>query len=110
MSRDDNERLDDIARACAAIRAHLTRGSLDDGLVFDAVCMRLVEIGEAAKSISAELLATEPTIPWRQVIGMRDRLAHRYFNTVHSIVEQTATGDLDELAAAVERLMTRTGD
>ncbi len=105
MSRDDRTRLDDIAEACAAIRAHLDRGNLTDGLVFDAVCMRLVQIGEAAKTITPELLAREPVIPWRQVIAMRDRLAHRYFDTVHSIVEQTATGDLDELDAAVHRLI-----
>jgi uncharacterized protein with HEPN domain len=66
--------------------------------------MRLVEIGEAAKSIDPQLLATEPDIPWSEVIRMRDRLTHRYFDTLHSIVEHTATHDLAELEAAIKRL------
>ena len=107
MTRDDRKRLDDIAIACVAVRNHLARGDMSDGLIFDAVRMRLVEIGEAAKSISAELLATEPDIPWTDVIRMRDLLAHHYFDTVHSIVEQTATKDLIELQAAVDRIIAR---
>jgi uncharacterized protein with HEPN domain len=55
--------LADILAAAAAIDAHLQRGGLDDGLVFDAVRVRLIEIGEAVKAIDPELLAEEPSIP-----------------------------------------------
>jgi len=44
--RSDEQRLADMLAAAAAIRSHLERGSLDDGLVFDAVRIRLIEIGE----------------------------------------------------------------
>ena len=54
MSRHDESRLADIADAIEAIRSHLTRGGLDDGLVYDAVRVRLIEIGEAVKGVSAE--------------------------------------------------------
>lgn len=37
MSRRDDERLRDVIVAADAIQAHLDRGSLDDGLVFDTV-------------------------------------------------------------------------
>lgn len=110
MSRDDRQRLDDIADACEVIRQHLARGGLDDGLVFDAVRMRLVEIGEAAKSIDSALLATEPQIPWAEVARMRDRLTHRYFDTLQSIVGHTAHREIGDLAAAVERMRRRLGD
>ncbi|MGH9077721.1 MAG: hypothetical protein ACRDY0_09770 [Acidimicrobiales bacterium] len=40
-----------------------TCGDLHDGLVFDAVPVRLIEIGEAIKAIPAELLASEPSLP-----------------------------------------------
>lgn len=36
---------------------------------------------------------------------MRDQLAHRYFDTSHAIVTATVGSDLDELAAAVSRLI-----
>lgn len=67
--------------------------------------MRLIEIGEAVKALPAEVLAPEPTMPWAQIAGMRDRLAHRYFDTSHAIVSATVSEDLPELAAAVLRLL-----
>jgi uncharacterized protein with HEPN domain len=107
MTRDDRQRLDDILAAIDAIRGHLDRGELSDGLIFDAVRVRLIEIGEAVKTVSSELLATEPAIPWTQIAAMRDRLAHRYFDTSHAIVAGTVTNDLPELLAAVARLQDR---
>jgi uncharacterized protein with HEPN domain len=104
VSRHDNERLADVIAAGEAIAAHLTRGGLDDGLVFDAVRVRLIEIGEAVKDIDPDVLASEPEIPWRDVAGMRDHLAHRYFDTAHSIVQATVDRDLPPLLAAARRL------
>ncbi len=49
MSRRDRQRLDDIQAALDAIDGHLKRGDLSDGLVCDAVRVRLIEIGEAVK-------------------------------------------------------------
>jgi uncharacterized protein with HEPN domain len=62
VSRHDTQRLADITAAITAIAAHLQRGDLSDGLVFDAVRVRLIEIGEAVKSIGNDLLDTEPGI------------------------------------------------
>lgn len=107
MSRRDEERLADVLAAAAAITAHLERGSLHDGLVFDAVRVRLIEIGEAVKTIDPTLLATEPDVAWVDVAAMRNHLAHRYFDTAHSIVEATVLGDLPPLVAAVERIFDR---
>ena len=88
MKRYDDQRLSDIVSAITAIRAHLTRGELSDGLVFDAVRIRLLEIGEAVKAISPALLASEPDIPWKNIAAMRDQLAHRYFDTEHATGRQ----------------------
>ena len=110
MSRHDDQRLADILAAADAIADHLQRGDLDDGLVFDAVRVRLIEIGEAVKAVDAELLAEESDIPWIDVAGMRDQLAHRYFDTAHSIVRATVREDLPPLVAAVNRLLNRLRD
>lgn len=104
MTRRDEQRLADIRAAIDAIRAHLTRGDLSDGLVFDAVRVRLIEIGGAVKDIDTGLLDNEPDVPWREIAGMRDRLAHRYFDTSHAILTATVEEDVPELEAAVERL------
>ncbi len=81
-----------------------SEGSFSDGLVFDAVRVRLIEIGEAVKSLSVKLLYHEPQIPWQEVARLRDRLAHRYFDTSHAILQATVDRDLPELEAAIARL------
>jgi uncharacterized protein with HEPN domain len=105
LTRRDHQRLEDILASSQAIRAHLARGGLDDGLVFDAVRVRLIEIGEAVRATNSELLARESTIPWADVAGMRNHLAHRYFDTAVAIVQATVDRDLPPLIAAVERLL-----
>jgi len=109
VSRSAAARLGDILIACEAIDHHLGRGPavdpLSDGLVFDAVRARLMEIGEAVKDLPDDVTAAEPDMPWREIAGMRDRLAHRYFDTSHAILTATVRNDLPELRAAVERLV-----
>ena len=109
MSRDDRTRLEDVLSSAETIDAHLRRGSLDDGLVFDAVRIRLLEIGEAVKAISPDVLAGEPSIPWRQVTGLRDVLAHRYFDTAHGVIDEVVHHDLPALVAATRRLRISLG-
>jgi uncharacterized protein with HEPN domain len=105
----DRQRLADIAAAITAIHMHLGRGDLTDGLIFDAVRIRLLEIGEAVKALPDELLASEPNIAWRQIAAMRDHLAHRYFDTSHAVVQATVDHDLPELEEAIARLVAREG-
>jgi len=106
----DRQRLEDVVAAIQAIRSHTNRGDLSDGLVFDAVRIRLLEIGEAVKALPEQLVATEPEIPRSQVARMRDHLAHRYFDTSHSVVKATVDNDMEPLLAAVKRLLERTED
>lgn len=110
MSRSDIERLDDITAAVVAVRLHLQRGPLTDGLVFDAVRVRLIEIGEAVKALPDSLTSQEPDLPWRDIAHMRDFMAHRYYDTAYAVVESTVTHDLPVLAAAISRLRIRFGD
>lgn len=104
--RRDAARLADIVDAIHAIHSHVARGPMDDGLIYDAVRVRLIEIGEAVKDIDPSLLAHEPTVPWSDIAGMRDFLTHRYFDTEHGHVVSTVQLDLPPLAAAVDRLMS----
>lgn len=105
MTDRQRQRLADIQAAIDAIRAHLQRGDLSDGLIFDAVRIGLLEIGEAVKALPDDLLATQPSIPWRQIARMRDHLAHRYFDTAHAILQATVDQDLPDLERAVRALL-----
>jgi uncharacterized protein with HEPN domain len=108
LSRQDEARLSDIVEAIEAIRGHLTRGDLQDGLVYDAVRIRLMEIGEAVKGIDPDLLDAAPGVPWKEIARMRDHLAHRYFDTDHAIVQDVVDNDLGPLLAAAQALIDRT--
>ena len=50
----------------------------------DAACMLLIAIGESLKNLDKvtekKLLITDSTIPWSDVMGVRDIIAHHYFN------------------------------
>lgn len=105
MSRRDTERLQDVLAATEAIASHLARGDITDGLIFDAVRVRLIEIGEPIGALEPALLAQEPEIAWADIKAMRNHLAHRYFDTAHAIVADTITGDLPSLVEAVVRLL-----
>jgi uncharacterized protein with HEPN domain len=107
VSRQDVARLSDIVEAIAAIRHHLSRGDLNDGLVYDAVRIRLIEIGEAVKGIDGNLLSEAPGVPWKEIARMRDHLAHRYFDTDHAIVQDVVDNDLESLIDASRRLIGR---
>ena len=104
MSYRELQRLKDIQAAIDAIRSHLQRGDLTDGLIFDAIRIRLLEIGEAVKALPDELLATQPAILWRQITRMRDHLAHRYFDTAHAILQATVDEDLPALEHALQAM------
>ncbi|MGH3177896.1 MAG: hypothetical protein ACRDPF_28970 [Streptosporangiaceae bacterium] len=54
MTYRERQRLADIQAAIDAIGSHLQRRDLSDGLIFDAVRIRLLEIGEAVKALPAE--------------------------------------------------------
>jgi uncharacterized protein with HEPN domain len=101
----DYQRLRDIQAAIDAIYSHLGRGDLSDGLIFDGIRIRLLEIGEAVKALPVGLLATQPSIPWSEIARMRDHLAHRYFDTSHAILQATVDHDLPDLERAVAALI-----
>ncbi|MCX6536505.1 MAG: DUF86 domain-containing protein [Actinobacteria bacterium] len=105
MKRSDGQRLSDVLVAIDAIARHLQRGALSDPLVFDAVRVRLIEIGEAISHIDIRLLRQSPEIEWREIKNMRNHLAHNYFGTDEFIIAEVVDQQLEPLAKAVNRLL-----
>jgi uncharacterized protein with HEPN domain len=62
----EQQRLADILAAIDAIRAHLRRGNSPIASYLTPAGSGLLEIGEAVKALPAEMLDTQPAIPWSQ--------------------------------------------
>ncbi len=107
MKRTDRERLADIAEAIRAIRKHVATSPADAGLRRDAILYNLVILGEAVKGLSEETRALRPKIPWRQIAGLRDLLAHEYFRIDMAEITKIIERDLAPLEQAVAALRTR---
>ena len=73
-------------------------------LVFAMV--RAIEIiGEAAANVSSECRERYPQIPWADIIGMRNRLVHAYFDVDLDILWNTATTKLEPLIEQLDKII-----
>ncbi len=110
MSRDPNLRLADIIESCTRIAAYIADLDLvtfhNDLKTQDAVIRQFEIIGEAVKSLPAELTALEPSIPWTQIAGFRDVLAHSYFAVDTSVIWDAASQKAPALKSSCERLLS----
>jgi uncharacterized protein with HEPN domain len=68
-----------------------------DETIQDAVVLRLIVIGEAAKKISPATRALLPQLPFDEIARMRDVLSHVYWRINYQIVWDTATRDVPEV-------------
>jgi uncharacterized protein with HEPN domain len=84
------------------------RESLDEDEKLALALVRLIEIiGEAASKISREKQAALSQIPWKEVIGMRNRIVHAYFDIDLDIVWDTATINIPALAQELESVLSQ---
>ena len=76
-----------------------------------ASCMLIEAIGEGVKQIDkltqSRLLDERPEIPWQDVIGIRNHIAHGYFDIDGDIVVDVIKNNLDELLAAINYFITK---
>jgi uncharacterized protein with HEPN domain len=81
-SEDDLESLWDMQKAIRQIQTFTAGMSeaeyLESELVQSAVERKLEILGEAARRVSQEFQAAHPEVDWRNTIGLRNVIAHRY--------------------------------
>lgn len=106
-----------MLEASKAALKHLSRKKRKDldvnRTILSAVVRELEIIGEAANSTPIAFQKKHPEIPWRQMIAMRNRLIHAYFDVDHDIVWITTKDYLPKLILQLEialKSITENGD
>ncbi len=107
--RDDKVYLQDILEAISRIETYTTGASyesfLTNNLLQDGVIRQLEIIGEASRNLTDALRANHPQVPWRRIIGMRNRIMHVYFSVDLLAVWDTVQVDLDRLKTQVQDIL-----
>ncbi|MBW4694611.1 MAG: DUF86 domain-containing protein [Lyngbya sp. HA4199-MV5] len=109
MSRD-SEALIDIIEAIKLISQYV-EGVSPESLAAniekqDAILRRITIIGEATKRLSSDFKAQHPTIPWKQIAGMRDVLTHDYDEVDLDEVWTVVNENLAQLLHYIEPLIS----
>jgi uncharacterized protein with HEPN domain len=95
----------DAAREAESFSQNKTRNSLDTDRKLALALVKCIEImGEAAAQISNQSREALPQIPWADIIGMRNRLIHAYFDINLDILWKTVVEDLPPLVAELEKI------
>jgi uncharacterized protein with HEPN domain len=110
MTQHDDEiklqhMLDHAKEAVALVRGK-EKSDLRKNRLLELATTRLVEIvGEAAAKITPENQARYPSIPWSQIIGMRNRLIHGYDAVDLDVLWDTLEVDLPSLISELDIIL-----
>jgi len=108
---DDQARLHHMLDASRKVIQYVrdeSHESLENDEKLALALVRLIEIiGEAASKISTEKRIEHSQIPWKEVIGMRNRIVHAYFDIDYDIVWDTATINIPTLVETLEAILAQ---
>lgn len=108
MRRETPERLRDIIEAAEAVDHFrpADRALFDSDIKGQLALTRLVEIiGEAANHVSTGVRDAHPEVPWREIIGMRHRVTHAYFEVDLDVLWVVVTIDVPRLASQIKAIL-----
>jgi uncharacterized protein with HEPN domain len=109
MSRSLQLYLEDILQACAKIQRYTINMTFEqfitDERTDDAVARNLLIIGESVKNIPQPIRDCNPEIEWRKIAGLRDILAHAYFQIEDEIIWDIVQHKIHPLQQHIQQLM-----
>ena len=77
--------------------------------ILDSICMQFIAIGESLKGLDkvtkGELLTTHPEIDWKNVKGLRDIIAHHYFEVDADQIWWIIENELQPLKKAIREMI-----
>jgi uncharacterized protein with HEPN domain len=107
--RDSRDFLEDILRYMRYAENFVEGYSFEEFAEDEKTIIALVKcievVGEASKRIPEDVRSKYPTIPWRDMTGIRDRLVHGYFSVDMSIIWKTATEEFPEIKPQIEAIL-----
>jgi uncharacterized protein with HEPN domain len=114
MSREWKLFFDDLRGSCEKVisyTAGLSQEQFEQSrLNYDATLWNVQLLGEAAKNIPEEIRNQMPEVPWRELIGLRNRLVHGYFGINNQILWHVVSVEVPKLQQSLENIATaRTG-
>jgi uncharacterized protein with HEPN domain len=96
----------DYAKEAVDLLAGKERADLSRDRILELALVRLVEIvGEAANRLPIEDQSRYPSIPWKGIVGMRNRLVHGYDAVDLDVLWDTIQVDLPALIEKLERIL-----
>jgi uncharacterized protein with HEPN domain len=108
MRPEDRTRILHMIEAAETVADFLSgreRADLDSDRMLLFALVRAVEVfGEAAAKVSPETRAATASIPWTEIIAMRHRLVHAYFDVNRTILWKTAIEEIPALLPALREL------
>ncbi|OGI77408.1 hypothetical protein A3C57_02170 [Candidatus Nomurabacteria bacterium RIFCSPHIGHO2_02_FULL_33_12] len=108
MKRELEQFKNDIIIACDHIKDNINGQTLEsftkDVKTSHAVMMEFIIIGEAATHFSEEIRERNPDIRWSSVVGMRNIMAHDYFEIDPKVLWDTATIAVPKLKEQMEAI------
>lgn len=109
MPPEDRVRLQHMRDACSTALRFVQdrqRSDLDHNDMLLFALVRAIEVlGEAAGKVTESTRAYWPHLPWRDIVGMRNRLIHAYFDVDKDILWNTTQRDLPDVLREVEKLL-----
>lgn len=107
--RDAELRLDDILRAVERIRSYTVGVTFErfaaDNLLFDAVAMNVLVIGESIGRLPDRLKERLTGLPWKSMVAVRNLVAHGYPELDERILWDIASTKLDEIEAVIAPML-----
>ena len=97
--------LDAIERIEKYTKALSLKKFRDDEKTIDAVVRNFEIIGEAARHVPNAMRLRHPAVPWKQIVGARDKVIHEYFGVDLDVLWKTVAEDLSVLKQQVAELL-----
>lgn len=109
MSNRDHVRFQHMLDASKAAVSHLTernREELDQNrLLLNGVVRELEILGEAASQVTPAVREQFSLLPWREMIGLRNRLIHAYFDVNNQTIWLVVKESLPPLISQLEQIL-----